>query len=68
MGKWGIISKYDNEVFHCHAGSACTRKHVKDFKTITMEEAKDAGGSLTKGALETYLAAIASRPAGFFKK
>ena len=68
MKKWGIINKYNNEVFDCHAGSSCTRPHVTNFKTITPDEAKDAGSSIAKGVLDTYLAAIASRPSGFFKK
>ena len=67
MNKWGIINKYNNEVYDCRAGSDCTRPHVTDFKSITMDEARDAGGLLAKGVLDTYLAAVASRPAGFLR-
>ena len=68
MGHWGVTSSKTKEPFKCNSGSACWRSHLTDYKGITRDEAREAGGDIYGGVLASYLAAIEAKPQGFFKQ
>ena len=68
MGHWGVTSSKTKELFKCNSGTTCWRPHVTDYRDITKEEAKEAGGDIYGGVLASYLAAIEAKPKNYFKQ